>query len=806
MQSNQDAPPAVPAATLPPQKSHGARLRKWLLILLLVAFTAAGLSRISFNIEILKLLPDNLKQVTGLSLFLKHFSLPNELIVTLEAPDSDTAEAAADALAEHFRTRPDLFKHAVSRPPWEKKPAELSELLAFLAINQPPEKIKELLTRTTPENAPETLKSSLEKLGDSLSPQEIALLSYDPYGFSQALAQNGLVEGQMQSEFASADGAFRVIYLEAATPRFKNYKDTLAWLNQAKKIARAWNTNPNLTIGFTGEPAFVADISSSMEWDMSSSGFSTLFVVGAIFWVCYRRAKPLFELWSMLILVFFLSLAAAGLLLNQLTVIGVGFASIMIGLSVDYGYLIYQKSLHHTGTVRELQRICFQNIVWTAGTTAAAFFALNLSSLPGLSQLGNLVGIGVVVGAIVMLTLFVPIAMRIKKVERPPSFIESLLESPRVIQAGTWLTLATVIGLGAVLLLKGAPALDFSSRSLRPRHSDAYTALDQLQRRLIDERDLASLIVQGSSVDEVRDRMEKAESQLASAKARGEVDSYRSTLPLWAAPANQRANLPLLAKLATEAPRLKQAMMAAGFTEESFTLTGAVLDQFAAWAGKATPVWPENETSKWIFRRTIRYQDGNFLALGIVQPAAGHDQAVSNQLAAPGVHLASWNLLGKELQEVIPREFMHVFLGLIGIVFFILIVGFRGLRDVLLLAIAMILVFISLAGAMRLLGMEWNFFNLSAILLLLGTGIDYSILLILALRANNGDIPDAQRQLGLVIILCAAAATAGFGSISWANNLGLASLGKTCALGLLLDAMISVFLLPQAWKFIHRRR
>ena len=113
------------------------------------------------------------------------------------------------------------------------------------------------------------------------------------------------------------------------------------------------------------------------------------------------------------------------------------------------------------------------------------------------------------------------------------------------------------------------------------------------------------------------------------------------------------------------------------------------------------------------------------------------------------------------------------------------------------------LVFVSLTGAMALLGMDWNFFNLAAILLLLGTGIDYSILFILALRANGGDVPDAQRQLGLVIVLCAAAASAGFGSIAWANNLGLASLGKTCALGLVLDALITVFLLPIAWKFFH---
>jgi predicted RND superfamily exporter protein len=160
-------------------------------------------------------------------------------------------------------------------------------------------------------------------------------------------------------------------------------------------------------------------------------------------------------------------------------------------------------------------------------------------------------------------------------------------------------------------------------------------------------------------------------------------------------------------------------------------------------------------------------------------------------------------LLGNELQEVIPREFHRTFLGLVAIVLVLLLVGFRGFRDVFLLVVTMALVFACLGGAMTWLGMQWNFFNLAAILLLLGTGVDYSILFILALRRNGGDVADAQRHIGLVVALCGAAAAAGFGSIAWASNMGLASLGKTCALGLVLDAVISIFLLPVVWKMFH---
>lgn len=775
-------------------KSKIARLA---LILVTVLFVAAGLSRISFNIDILKLLPTHLPQVEGLGIFLKNFSLPNELIVTINAPDSETAEGTATALAEKFRARPDLVAKAVSEPPWEKNPGGIAELLAVLLLNQPPAEIQALAARLSPGNAATTAAATLEKLNDSLSPQEVALLSYDPYGLAGTLANSGLLSSASQSEFSSADGSFRVVYVNAAQT-FKNYKDTIVWVSEIKKLAREANPNPNVKLGFTGEPSFVADISSTMEWDMSSSGFVTLAIISIIFWGCYRRARPLFDLQLMLALIFAISLAAAGLFLKQLTVIGVGFASIMIGLSVDYGYLIYQKSLRHTGTLRELQMACLQNIMWTAGTTAAAFFALNFSSLPGLSQLGNLVGIGVIVGAAIMLLVFAPITMKWKKITPRETLLERLMASPKFIQRASWMTAALVLSLVSVLFFKGLPTVDSTSKSLRPRHSEAYDALDLLSSKLTDDTNLLSLVVTGASEEEVHQKLKIAERKLRESQAKGDVESFRSPLPLWPAPDHQRINLTLLQPFAQEIPRLKQTVLDAGFTEESFLLTSRVFQQIAQW--KNTPIWPENEASRWIYRRLASRNDGQFIAMGLVTPVDGRQDAAVAAVQSPGVWLVSWSQLGAELQRVIPGEFARLILSLLGIILFLLFFAFGGIRDLLVLVVTLGLVFLALMGAMSLLGMQWNFFNLAAILLLLGTGIDYAILFLLTLKRNGGDIPAARQSLGLVIFLCAGSAAAGFGTISWANNLGLASLGQTCALGLAIDALVSVFLLPQIWR------
>jgi predicted exporter len=458
------------------------------------------------------------------------------------------------------------------------------------------------------------------------------------------------------------------------------------------------------------------------------------------------------------------------------------------------------------GSVRVLQKDCLRKILWTSGTTAAAFFALNLSSLPGLSQLGNLVGIGVLVGATVMLGVFARIAARYSKTDGRGNWGERFFTSPRLVRAGIGCTLALIGIAAAALLWKGPPAADFSARTLRPRKSGAYDAMDQLTAHLTNDAEFLSLIVTGPDDETVRRRLEWADARLRQAKAQGLATNYRSALPLWPSIANQTHNLSRLSGLVSELPRLQQVVLENGFTAESLALTKSVFQQLAQWGHRQPPIWPENAASRWILRRVASHRSGASAAMGLVHPAPGKQQALANMLESDGVYLASWGLLGDELLREIPKEFGQTIIALLSLVLLILAIAFRSVRDVGLFVATTALVLATLAGVMSLLGMTWNFFNLAAILLLLGTGTDYSILLLLELRRNGGDATAARVTLGQVIVLCAASASAGFGSITWANNRGLASLGLTCALGLMIDALISVFLLPQARRWLFKRR
>jgi uncharacterized protein len=780
----------------------------WLLILLLGGvYVAAGLSRISFNVDILRLLPTHLPQVKGLSLFLKNFAQQDELIVTIDAPDAELAKSTAVRLAGMLRSHKELVKNAVMESPWESNPASMSEFLTFLILNQPKEGMSAIQQRLSPEKAAATLQKTMEDIQSSESPAEMLAMGYDPYRIFSSFGAMGLPMESAGSEFSSSDGKFRVLYVRAAKT-FGNYKETDAWIHEIKSLCDKSVEGKGISLGFTGEPAFVAEISTGMQGDMVSSAFVTIGLISLIFWLCYGRFTPLFWLVLMLHVIFLLSLATAGLFLNELTVVGAGFASVMIGLSVDYGYFIYQRSLTHQGTARSLQRECLRNIAWTSGTTAAAFFALNLSRLPGLSQLGNMVGLGVCVGVIVMLGLFAPLASRFRKTSAAPmgSRLDPLFASGRLARVGELVTMGMVLLLLGALVVIGPPGSDFSASTFRPRKSESQAALEKLYSRLQDDRGMLSLVVSGKDHDEVLHRLRSVQGILDEATRNGSAGHILSPLPLWPDAARQKANLPLLCALSQELPRLKSTLKQQGFTDDAFMLTESVLGHANAWTNSPFPIWPSTSASEWILRRVARHQDGNHLALGVVEPTPGREEELIRSLQGDGVYLVSWGSLGAELKQTLPRETIRVAVGLLAGILLILAFALRNFRALLLFVLTTTIVLACLAGAMTLLGMKWGFFNLAAVLLLLGTGTDYSILMLLAFQRNGGDAAKARRELGVVIFLCCLSAATGFGTLAWAGNMGLATLGKTCALGLVIDGLISLFLLPRVCSVFWRKR
>ncbi|NJM37670.1 MAG: MMPL family transporter [Akkermansiaceae bacterium] len=132
---------------------------------------------------------------------------------------------------------------------------------------------------------------------------------------------------------------------------------------------------------------------------------------------------------------------------------------------------------------------------------------------------------------------------------------------------------------------------------------------------------------------------------------------------------------------------------------------------------------------------------------------------------------------------------------------FILLVGmmiliFRRVRDVGMSLFAMILSALLLLAIMSIAGLKWNFVNLMATPLLLGTGIDYAIHVTLSLRRTGGNFKELWQGTGKALLFCGASNVIGFGSLVFSSSEALVSLGTVAVIGILLSMGISIFLLP----------
>ena len=132
--------------------------------------------------------------------------------------------------------------------------------------------------------------------------------------------------------------------------------------------------------------------------------------------------------------------------------------------------------------------------------------------------------------------------------------------------------------------------------------------------------------------------------------------------------------------------------------------------------------------------------------------------------------------------------------------------AFRSWRDALLSLATLAVSGLGLHVIMVLMGWRWNMMNLMALPLLLGMGVDFSIHIQLALRRHHGNVALVSRSIGRALLLAGSTTVAGFASLAFASNAGIAGLGKVCAAGIVCAMLTAIYLLPVWWQLIAGSR
>jgi hopanoid biosynthesis associated RND transporter like protein HpnN len=563
------------------------------------------------------------------------------------------------------------------------------------------------------------------------------------------------------------------------------------------------------------------------------NGIGTVLVVLFILWMALRSPKIIFAVFVTLTIGLALTTAAGLMMVGALNLISVAFAVLFIGLGVDFGiqYSVRYRSerFKHDDLRMALLRGAKRSAVplsLAAVATAAGFLSFLPTDYKGVSELGIIAGVGMMVAFFASITVLPALLMLLNppgesdavgyaflapvdhflEKHRVPIIVGTLLlvigglpllyflhfdfnpihlRNPKVESIATYLDLRKDPNTGANAINVMAPneagakqveeKLAKLPQVLRVMSLDSFVPEDQPAKLKLIEAG-ARVINPAINPDQVDAAPSDAENVAA---LKGAVESLRKTAGDQKGPgalaARRLADALSKTASASEAVRNKvQAVFVAPLQ--------IMLDQLRN-SLQAQPVsletLPQDLVKSW------KTADGQ-VRVEVSPKGDSNDNEVLRSFA-DAVLAAEPNAIGGPVSilksgDTIVKAFIHAGLWALLSISILLWIALRRITDVL-----MTLVPLLVAGALTLeicvlIGLPLNFANIIALPLLLGVGVAFKIYYVVAWRAGHTNL--LQSSLTRAIFFSALTTATAFGSLWLSSHPGTASMGKLLALSL----------------------
>ncbi|HWB60531.1 MAG TPA: MMPL family transporter [Chthoniobacteraceae bacterium] len=807
--------------------------------------------------EVLNLLPGSFDSVQGLKTYNKDFSQNRELTFAIY-DDTGQHQEAVDDFTKYFASM--LRKEMTGTNAWvqrvmERSPvegvqdetnaADIPALAVPLLMNMQPADFDAAIAKLQPD----AIRDRVHKLKGEMEAGSLVAevqLNLDPLGvtFPALKPLFGSGAADEGDSLVSPDGSLHMVFVITNQTGLAvgDCRKMMATVKDfEKRVYAGWKSDSSHTftprILLTGRTPYVAEMSKGMEQDVISTLAGSVALVAGVFFIGFRRVRPLLAIMHVLLLCCIVAVTAGFLIFHELNGITIGFCSILVGLGVDFGMLLYgtyqaQRHLgkdHEeavAGAVRQLGR----GIIYGALTTAAGFVALVLSDCAGFSQLGVLIAIGILLAAFFMMTVFF-VFMGPKHVPREHDWLFDVLRkyvalvfrSPKAIflATGAFLVLLNVVAYSP----KGELKFVADLRTLEPKNSQAGFALQTISKKM-GRTDPVIVFVDTRSPEQLADTWTRLRDHWQESVGHG-IDRFNTPPMLSVSPQVQEENVGKLKSVDFAAARdaLTKAIDAEGLQPGPFKKSFTFLDQLdtVAKGNKDLLDWrklPEN--SIWWFLLDKFFGTDPNVTLAYVWPEAPVNsvkarEALQQALETPGpdkqplpIHISGWSYTQANLIPWSRGTPEHWYLDgklaqlSIAMVLFNVVLLIFLYRRFFPLFVLMLSLFLSVGGmiaSLKLFHIPLNLFNVLAFPLVLGVGVDYGIYMLLAVR-QPGDRELAFATILKPVLLSGLTAVCGFGSLGFAKNPSLMWLGLVCALGVGWCLFSTVFFILPAyvWK------
>ncbi|MGB8352961.1 MAG: MMPL family transporter [Chthoniobacteraceae bacterium] len=786
--------------------------------------------------EVLNLLPDGFDSVQGLKTFNRDFSQNTELTFAVYDPDNSTdMEGFTTHFAEMLKKEP-WVKRVIYEVPMQSDEAlnGISTLALPLLFNLPPAEFDDAIAMLQPDKMKQhilELKSRIEA-GSVRHEWEFKLDPLGPVFVSlKSLGKSASTDRSLS--FTSHDQTLHVVFVSTDQVGL-GPRECQAMMMKVrefeKRVTDSWQGGKAPEILLTGRTPYVAEMSKGMESDIIVTLAGSVILVAGIFYFGFRRVRPLVAIMHVLLLCCIIAVAAGFLIFHGLNGIAIGFCSILVGLGVDFGMLLYgsyqseRNAGHdHESSVAAAIRKIGNGVLFGAITTAAGFLTLGLSGCSGFSQLGVLIAIGILLSAALMMTAFFMFMGPDHSPREHDWLFNKILEfTDRVFRSPAPIMVCAGILLLALNIFAFAPvkSLTFQvdPKSLQPKDSKAWHALQIISGKMtIDGVDPVLVIVKANDPETFHDNLVRLQDYWMEQKAAGKIRNVSSPAPYVVSPKQVKENITRLTNVDIPAAReeLKKIMESEGFTPEAFKGSFALLDSLEAIKKGNVSLLDWSKTipadSPWRFMLDKFLGAEPNVAVAYITPLKSvstmeDKEELDRTLSLPGtpIHITGWNYTLASLIPWAKEKLKLLSITMIGFNVALLIFLYRKFFPLFILMLSLFLSIGAMVASLKIFNIPLNLFNVLAFPLVLGVGVDYGIYVLLAFRKGNRQHHSIATVLKPVFLsgLCT---VCGFGSLVFAHNPSLSGLGVVCALGVAWCLVATMLFILPAYVWMREK-
>lgn len=621
---------------------------------------------------------------------------------------------------------------------------------------------------------------------------------------------------------------------------------------RATAAAAGLDAAHGVRVRLTGDVPMADEEFVTLEDHAGRNAAVMLLALLAMLWLAVRSARAIVGIVVSLVVGLVITGAIGLAIYGALNLISVAFAVLFVGLGVDFGiqFAVSYRARARVGEsgVDTVRRAAFEvgaSLALAAIAIAVGFFAFQPTDYRGVSELGVIAGIGMVVAFFASITVL-PALLRLLRVPGMPGEMgfgrlavvdRLLIDHRRRVLYG-----AAAVALVSTALLPWV-RFDFDPLHLRSADTEAVATILDLSRdpqttpnavdvlapsvdaakalatKLSALPEVAQALTLASFVPSDQERklalIDDAASLLGPTLEPGSVQpaptpaddvaAMRDASQALRAAAAREPGTPAAAVAERAAAGLD--VVAGGAANLRDALETALvpglrttLDQFRA-ALRAAPVTieslPRELVSDWVAAdgraRVEVYPEQTGAPVGSSAEAAGLRRFIAAvRTVAPEATGAPISI--QESATTIVHAFVQAGICALIAIAVLLVAVLRRTRDVLVTLASLLLGGLVTLAACVVLDIPLNYENIIALPLLFGIGVAFNIYFVIAWRHGTSHL--LETSLARAVIFSALTTATAFGSLWLSSHPGTASMGKLLALSLACTLAAALFVLP----------